>query len=423
MNTLRGLTSWPIRVLRWSERYTKTDMLYLVSGSFWYIVGQVVASLSALALAIAFANLVPPEVYGTYKYILSLAGIFAIVSLPGINTAIARAVARGHDSVVHTATRSRVVHACVGSIIALAGSAYYLLKGNVELSLALLVIAAALPLFDTLTSYLFYFVGKRRFDLRTKYYAATQVISVFALVGTLLVTDNLIFILLAYFIPLTLVRAAQYLYVVRTIPRTHTEEDGDTIRYGKHLTAMQVLGMVAGEIDKVLIWKFLGPAQVAIYTFALAIPEQFKGPLKGIGELAFPKFAAQTPEQIRENLPALWRKIALYALGLLGLSLIYVAAAPYLFALVFPQYVMSVSYSQLYALALITNVASIPIAIFSAQQKTALQYTLSNIQPVIAIGLFVVLIPTYGIMGAIVASLISKCVTAASYLGALYFIR
>lgn len=398
-------------------------MLYLVSGSLWYVAGQVVASFSALALAIVFANLAPPEVYGTYKYILSLAGIFAIVSLPGINTAVARAVARGHESVVHAATRSRVVHACVGSIIALAGSAYYLLKGNVELSLALLVIAAALPLFDTLTSYLFYFVGKRRFDIRTKYYAATQVISVLALVGTLLVTDNLTLILLAYFIPLTLVRATQYLYVVRTIPRTHTEEDVNTVRYGKHLTAMQVLGMVAGEIDKVLIWKFLGPAQVAVYTFALAIPEQFKGPLKGIGELAFPKFAAQTPEQIRENLPALWRKIALYALGLLGLSLVYIAAAPYLFALAFPQYAMSVSYSQLYALAMVTNVASIPIAIFSAQQKTALQYTLSNIQPVIAIGLFALLIPPYGIMGAIVALLISKFVTVALYLGSLYFVR
>lgn len=308
-------------------------MLYLASGGFWYVVGQAVASLSALALAVAFANLVSPEIYGTYKYVLSLAGIFAIASLPGMNTAVARTVARGNESVIHASTRSRILHALAGSAAALAGSAYYLLKGNTELSLALLVIAVTLPLFDTLTSYLFYFVGKRRFDMRTKYYATTQVTSVLILIGTLFFTDNLTIILLAYFVPLALMRVVQYVRVTRSIPRSPTGDDAGIIRYGKHLTVMQILGMVAGEIDKVLIWKFLGPAQVAVYTFALAIPEQFKGPLKGIGELAFPKFAAQTPREIRANLPALWRKLAFYGFGLFGISLVYIAAAPYIYSL------------------------------------------------------------------------------------------
>ena len=47
-------------VLRWSEKYTKTDMLYLAKGGSWFTVGQVVSSSSVLLLAIAFANLLPP---------------------------------------------------------------------------------------------------------------------------------------------------------------------------------------------------------------------------------------------------------------------------------------------------------------------------------------------------------------------------
>ena len=412
-----------VRALRWSQEYTKTDMLYLASGGFWYTVGQAVASFSTLALAIAFANLVSPEIYGTYKYILSLAGIFAVASLPGMNTAIARTVARGNESVIHFITRSRVRYAYVGSLIAIAGSAYYLYNSNNELSLALLIIALTLPFFDTFTGHLFYFVGKQRFDLRTKYNAVTQSMSVLVLIGTLFFTDNLIVILFAYFVPLSLMRAVQYARVTRRIPHAHTPENGKAVRYGKHLTAMQILGMIGGEMDKILLWKFLGPAQVAMYTFALAIPEQFKGPLKGIGELAFPKFSAQTPKQIRENLPALWRKLALYGLGLFFLSLIYIALAPYIFELVFPQYSASIPYSQLFALSLITNVASIPITILAAQQKTSLQYTLSTIQPLVAICLFILLIPAYGILGAIIAQLVSKSITAVSYIGALYFVR
>lgn len=413
-----------IRLLRWSERYLKTDMLYLAGGGFWVIVGQAVSSLSVFALAVAFANLVPPEVYGTYKYILSLAGIFAIFALPGMNTSLMQTTARGADSTIYAATRARILYACIGSIFALVGSAYYLYNGNAQLSIALLIIAASLPLFDTFYSYPSYLVGKRRFDLRAKYHAVVHVVSMLAVVAMIVVTDNLALILIAYFVPHICVRAALYHYVTRTIPQTATtHENAEVVRYGKHLTAMQILSMVANEIDKVIIWKFLGPVHVAIYTFALAVPEQIKGPLKGVGELAFPKFASQTSEQIKGNLPALWRKLGLYALLLFGISLLYVLAAPYIFQLVFPQYVESVRYSQLYALTIVTGVASIPIAILGAQKRTRTQYIISIIQPVIAIGLLVFLVPIYGIMGAVIAIMLSKFITVLLFLGSLFTLK
>lgn len=411
IETLRGKL---VRILLWVQTYTKTDMVYLASGGFWLMLGQAASSLSALALAIVFANFAPPETYGTYKYILSVAGIFAIFSLPGMNTALAHATAQGKESTIHSVTSSRVSHAFLGSVIALAGSAYYFFNENVQLSLALLIIATSLPLFDTFTSYLFYFVGKKRFDLRTKYYVLTQVISTFILIVTLLFTDNLVFILLSYFVPLVIIRTIFYYRIARNIPHVSSEtEKAEVKKYGKHLTVMQILGMLAGEVDKILIWKFLGPTHVAIYTLALAIPEQIKGPLKGVGELAFPKFASQTSEQIKKNLPALWRKLTLYALALFGISLLYILIAPFIFQLIFPQYVESVRYSQLFALSIVTNVASIPTAILAAQKKTSLQYIISTTQPIISIGLLIILIPLYGIMGAITALLLSKFTTLA----------
>ncbi len=413
-----------VRLLRWSERYLKTDMVYLASGGFWITLGQTISSLAVLLLAIAFANLVPPDIYGTYKYILSLAGILAIFTLPGMNTALMHATARGSGSTIHAVTRTRILYACAGSVLALIASAYYLYYENIQLSFALLILAASLPLFDTFTSYLSYLVGKKRFDLRAKYHAFTHVVSTLVLIVTLLFTDSVIFILLAYFIPFMSIRVALYYHVARTIPHTSTQsDDTEVIRYGKHQTAMQILSMAANEFDKILIWKFVGPLHVAMYTFALAIPEQIKGPLKGVGELAFPKFAAQTPEQIKKNLPALWRKIALYALGLFVISLLYILTAPYIFMLVFPQYMESVQYSRLYALTIVTHVASIPIAILGAQKRTKTLYVISTIQPVITIGLLVLLVPPYGIMGAIVALMLSKFITTIICLGSLFTIK
>ena len=55
-----------ILLLRKSEKYTKTDMVYLFSGGSWLVVGQIISSVSALALAVLFANLARVSIVG-YK--------------------------------------------------------------------------------------------------------------------------------------------------------------------------------------------------------------------------------------------------------------------------------------------------------------------------------------------------------------------
>lgn len=412
------------RLLRWSEQYTRTDMVYLASGGFWLVLGQAVSALSALILAVAFANLVPQETYGAYKYITSMAAMFAIFSLPGMTVAVTRASARGDEHVIHSATRTRVLFSLMGAAVALLGSGWYWIHDNNQLALALLIIAATLPIFDTTTTYLSYLAGKRRFDLQTKYYAIAQSISVAALLATLFVTDNLLVILLAYFVPLAATRATLYFLTETSIPRREdASATKETKEYGFHLTAMSILSTIASQIDKVILWQFLGPAQVAIYTFAIAIPEQIKGPLKGMGDLAFTKFASQSPEEVRRNLPFLWRKIGLYAIALFGVSIAYIAAAPFIFALLFPLYTDSVFYSQIFALSLVTGISSIAMATLSAQKKTAVQYVITTVQPLISIGLFLLLIPLYGVMGAILAFVMSRFIATAIYFGALFTVK
>src|SRR3989344_845570 len=250
------------RLLRWSEQYTRTDMVYLASGGFWLVLGQTVSALSALTLAVAFANLVPQETYGAYKYVTSMAAMFAIFSLPGIGVAVTRASAQGNEHVIHSATRARVLCSLAGTLIALLGSGWYWMHNNNELALALLIIAAALPVLDTTTTYLSYLAGKRRFDLQLKYQAITQAISVPILIAALYVTDNVLAILLAYFLPLVAVRSVLYFMTAHTIPPQNEDSaDKETRQYGIHLTIMSVLGTAASQVDKVLLWQFLGPAQ------------------------------------------------------------------------------------------------------------------------------------------------------------------
>ncbi len=402
---------WLHQLLRWSEKYTKTDMVYLAHGGFWLTLGQVVSSLSTLALAVAFANLAPPETYGTYKYLLSIAGVFAIFTLPGMNTALARAVAQGHEGLIHSVTRSRVMHSFLGSIVALVGSAYYFLNGNLELSLALLIIAATLPLFDTATGYLSYLLGKRRFDLQTTYHVLAQMVSTAVLIGTIFFTHNVVAILLAYFVPLIIIRGFLYLRTARTATKEGAGVNvRDTLTYGKHLTAMQILGVISGNIDKILLWKFLGPVQLAVYAFAIAIPEQIYGPLKGMSNIMLPKYATHASVDTCRPPQNFWYKFLLYTSLLALISLVYIAIAPFIFRTLFPTYMESVFFSQILALSLLTGAQTMPATLLTAQKRAKTQYVLTIIRSVTQLVMFIILIPIFGIMGAILATIVTNVV-------------
>ena len=70
-------------LLRWSEQYTKTDMVYLASGGFWSVVGQSAAAFTSLALAVVVSRYLPKDVYGDYKYVLAVATTGSSFGTPG----------------------------------------------------------------------------------------------------------------------------------------------------------------------------------------------------------------------------------------------------------------------------------------------------------------------------------------------------
>jgi O-antigen/teichoic acid export membrane protein len=280
-------------LLKKSEKITKTDMLYLTKGGFWLSIGQMITFASLIILSISFANFVPATVYGTYKYVLALAGILSIFTLPGMTTAVARAITRGDGSTIHSALKLRIIWSIPGALIGLSAAAYYFYKDNLTLSIALAIIAITLPFFDTFTLYNAHLTGTRNFKKQSLFHLVSQSVSILSLLITLLLTDNVLWLIAAYFVPLTIVRMVLYRI---SVPKQNEGTDNETLTYGKHLSLINVLGVIASNIDTLMLWQFLGPQKVAIYTFALAIPEQIKGPLKGISELAFPKFAIQSSE-------------------------------------------------------------------------------------------------------------------------------
>ncbi|MDP3875262.1 MAG: oligosaccharide flippase family protein, partial [bacterium] len=125
---MQNLWDKTYRLLRGSENFFKADMVYLAKGNFWQVSGQVISNILSLGLIVLFANLLPKETYGLYKYILSLAGALNIFTLTGMNQAIVQAVAAGNDGALRTSVKYQMKWNVMQLIAFWILGAYYLLN-------------------------------------------------------------------------------------------------------------------------------------------------------------------------------------------------------------------------------------------------------------------------------------------------------
>lgn len=402
MSIIQRLRSLTYSILRATERYTKTDMVYLAKGSFWLSAGKGVYMLTAFALSIAFANLLVPDAYGTYKYIMAIVGVVTVAGLQSMGTAVTQATARGFEATIKAALKFQIGFGTLSAMLCWIAAGYYFWRGDPGLAWALVVVSVFLPFDHAFDTYGNVLEGKKEFKLASKYGMLTYLISAVVLIVALFLTTNLLIILTLTFLP----RVVVNYFILRRILRRHLaneQVDRRAISYGIFLSVTNIISHIAENIDKILLGHFLGASAIAIYAFAQAPVNQLTGLGRMLPTLAFPKLSQQSEDEIVQHLPA---KLVRYFALLLPLTLVYVYLAPWLYKLLYPQYVGAVGYSQVFALIILllpTNLFSNSlIAKRRIREITALRFT----APTVRIVLLVVLIPMYGIWGAVIAQVL-----------------
>jgi len=121
-----------------------------------------------LLLSIAYANLLPKDVYGTYQYLIALSGLVSAFMLTGMGNAVVQAVARGYEGTLKAGFRAQLKWALVPALVSVGIAVYYFIHGNIEIGLGLLIIAACAPLAQAYGTYGSLLEGKR--DFRRLFY-------------------------------------------------------------------------------------------------------------------------------------------------------------------------------------------------------------------------------------------------------------
>jgi O-antigen/teichoic acid export membrane protein len=393
------------RLLKKSEKWTKTDMIYLAKGGFWLTIGQGVSSVSVFLLAIAFANLLPPEIYGNYKYILSIVALLAIPTLSGINTAIVQSVARGYEGSVISAFKTKVRWGLLGGLASIALAGYYYFNDNNTLAISFLIASVFIPFMDSFLVYDSYLNGKKDFKRKSTNDIVVRIISTIIMVGVIFFSSNIFLIIGSYFASHTALRAI-FFKVTFWRNKLNERKDESMIPYGKHLSLMGVMNTISANIDKMLIFHYLGATELAVYSIAIAPIDQVKLVIKNISILSLPKFSHLKTNDIIKGLK---QKLIKMSLILLVVSAVYIFIAPWLYSTFFPQYLGSIFYSQIFAISLVfVGPTAILSSLLKAKQKKRILYRYNIFKPMVKISLLFILLGLFGLLGLVMAMVITN---------------
>lgn len=399
-----------VTFLRWSERHTKTDMVYLAKGGFWLTLSNIASSVFSLILAMAFSRLISQSDYGTYQYIISTVGILSIPTLVGINTAIVQSVAKGNDQTLISGLKVKIKWGLLGSLASLVAAAYYFYKGNSVLGYGFGLSAFFIPLWENIGIYIHYLQGKKLFRQISVYEMISHGFSVTALIVCLLfISKDPVILVMTFFASWSIARLFFYKHTLKHFPPNNSDDPGMKV-YGKHLTIMSVIGTLGSNVDKIMLWHFLGPIQVAIYTFSLVIPLRIVNFAKVINRIAFPKLVQNTNKEANR---ALLMKIFKLLLILIFVAVVIVFLIPYMFNILFPQYTDSIPYAQVAISLIIFQPITLISSYLTAHTKTKELYSYNTFSPIVKIILYVWLIPIFGIWGALWSMIASKFVDSA----------
>ncbi|MDP2910253.1 MAG: oligosaccharide flippase family protein, partial [bacterium] len=395
-----------LNLLALGKRKIKVDLRYLIKSNFWLGIGTAISAISSFVLAVAFANFISPENYGTYKFVLSFYSILAIAGLSGFGSATTRAVARGFEGEFLKNFKIQAIGSTFGTLVAFGISFYYFTHLNPVLGWAFIITGAALPFIESLALYDALLMGKSKFKKMTIFGAVAQITATVAMILATFLGFNVIGLLLVFFGSWIAIRTAVFIYVLKKFKPNSKTEDG-TAKLGGHLSLMGVLNNIATYLDRIVLFHFLGAAEVAVYSFAIAPAEQIKGLLKNTNSIAMPRFSQRSEEELKSTM---LRKMLLMGI-VVGLVIVaYIVASPYIFKILFPRYLSSIGLSQIFAISLLGTVANLPISAMKSLSKLKGLYIYNISSSILTIGLVIVLTPVFGLMGTIIARTISRLI-------------
>jgi len=387
---------------RWGKKI-RLDLPYFVRNGYWVFLRQLVGTICGSIVSITFARLASKEVFGQYQLFLSILSIVSIFSIPGLNTAVMQAVARGKDGEYKKAVKTSFLGSFLGIPVLMIVGLYYTFNGQTMIGHSLILGSIFFPFIYAPNTWDYFFQGKSRFDLSTKYFSWLTIYNTLSTVTIfLLFRNNLKTIVLGYVISYAFFNSFYFLKSLKFIK--NSEYDSETRKYGFYITKLKILELVAGNIDKILLATILSPSSLAVYSVISLIPTKAKNLVKPFVNIFFPKMAG-SDQTLSSVLRSKKKTLLIFSATLLFLAVAYFFAIEPMNKLFFGE-----NYSEYYSLSrlyVVLVLIFLPLNILGRYVQAVRNYKvlfLTNaVYPIIQIIINFIFIFKWGILGAVLA--------------------
>ncbi|WIV67493.1 flippase [Natrialbaceae archaeon AArc-T1-2] len=388
-------------------------------------VGLVVATVAGGLLVFLLARLLEPDAYGTLFLAISILTVVGIFSKLGIAKSAARYVAMYREDdpgqVPHILERSALVTVLTLGIVSLvlAVGHEHISELVGEAGIATLLLWGALFVAFEATTTFTRSIAQGFEDIEL---AAT--VKAIDMGGRLLFAVG--FVALGYgalgalggYIAGSLVASAIGIGVLyrrhyRPSPRAARMESGLTRRileYNVPLTVTGVAGKVDKDVDTILVGFFLNPAAVGFYVLSKQIVEFVQMPASALGFSISPTYGKQKAASELDTAASLYEaslkySLLLYVPAAVGIFVVAEPAVTGIFGAEFAGAVAVLQVLSVYAvLQALTKITDHPLNYLGRARERAIA---KGIASTANVGLNVLLIPTVGVVGAAIATVLT----------------
>lgn len=332
---------------------------YFLNDSFWIMTSQFFATFANLALVYILANMLSTNNYGEFKLVTTWLGIALGIGYTGYTYTLPQKIARNEKYSLRDILRNTFIYSLPTFVTLFCISIYYLIDQNINLSVGFFFSSIVAPILCTSLIVNLYYQGHRNF----KNYALSQIfVDIFQLSAISFFAyyyNNFILIISAYFVATIFANILIILKILkeektkeRNIENQETSEEilAETSekKYQNKLNLATIFSTFSYQIDKLLIFHFIGATPLAIYSIVSAVSDQAKAPIKSI-------LVAVLPRMTNSNFTKqkLFYIFIVLAFTCFIIFAFVIFANPFVFQYVFPKYSEYIYLANLSALGIL----------------------------------------------------------------------
>lgn len=341
----------------------------------WLIYAQIVGSLLSLAQLLVLTRVLDPEIFGQYRYGIALTMILPLFFLSGISNALTSVTANNHEGIFFQAIKMYLRSTRIPSLLFILTAFVLLYFDLVFLGYTLLILSVLSPLYQTVQLYSSYLNGKQDYRRIFLYGLIPDIGTIISVIATsILFPEQPLIILSVFLFANTIITLIPFVLTIRTykIKSSANEPTEALISLSKTVSQSNIIQGIGGQIDKVITFHLVSSSGLAVYSVVTLVAQQFRGFQKILYSILLPK------QTINKNHTHFYKALWLYLGGSVAFCVAYIITAPFIFSILFPEYLAFVHLSQFASLAIIFA----PITFFTLStlhgrhdKRSTLQYT------------------------------------------------